>query len=163
MNGITMQYQLNTLGGARVFKRMENADTLPLMDEIGAHLLFSTMMNFENEQTPEGEPWKQSIRAERDGGKTLQDRGHLRDSHTYIPSSDQVEIGSNWISAAIHHKGGEIRAKNGGKLKFKIGDRWVQTDSVEIPARPALGIGPDDPAEIDDIVQEFYQGVINGH
>ncbi len=158
-----MQYQLNTLGASKVFKRLQTADTTPLMEDIGEHLLFSTLMNFENEQTPEGEPWKPSIRAEEEGGKTLQDKGHLRDSYTYLAGSDQVEVGSDMIYAAIQHEGGEIRAKNGGNLRFKIGDRWVQTASVEIPARPALGIGPDDPAEIDALVQDFYQGLINEH
>ena len=163
MNGITLQYQLNTFAAAKMLRRMEQVDTTPLMEEIGEQLLFSTLMNFENEQTPEGEPWAPSIRAENEGGKTLQDRGHLRDSYTYQASSDQVEVGSNMIYAAIHHEGGEIRAKNGGNLRFKVGDRWVQKPKVEIPARPALGIGPDDTHEIDEIVQNFYQEVINGY
>lgn len=147
--------------------RIEDAvswDDLPvqqLLDDIGFYLLNTTLERFEAEETPEGESWEKSYRADKDGGKTLQDKGHLRDSYTYnlFGGEEGVEVGSNLIYAAIHHEGGEIKGKN-GKLKFRIGNSWVQKEKVVIPARPALGINSDDEQEIlaitEDLVKQTY-------
>lgn len=160
MTGIAIRTRLENFDKAEdLFRRLETANTQPLMEDIGDYVLSETLLNFDAEQTPEGEAWPQSIRAKEEGGKTLQDRGHLRDSYTYAASATEVAIGSNMIYAAIHHNGGTIRAKS-GNLKFKIGDRWVQKKQVDIPARPALGLNEHMHADIGDQVLDFYRELV---
>lgn len=164
MSGLQFDYTLNMLGTQQLFNRLERADQTLLLGEIGEQLLQATLMRFDAEETPDGDKWEPSYRATAEGGKTLQDRGHLRDSYVYQVGGDYVEIGSDMIYAAIHHFGGLIKPKQpGGKLKFKVGDRFAQVDQVEIPARPALGLNDNDAGDIDEIVRDFYQELINGH
>ena len=40
-----------------------NRDTTPMMDEIGAAMVASTQLRFEDERDPDGNPWPPSIRA----------------------------------------------------------------------------------------------------
>ena len=164
MSGIGLQYTVHNVMPKQMFRRLEGADTFALMAEIGEFQLSQTLLNFQNTQTPDGDLWDESGRAKSEGGKTLTDRGHLRDSYTYNVngSGDEVEIGSNMIYAAIHHHGGVIEAKDDGHLHFKVGDRWVKKRKVEIPARPALGLNDESREGIDEIVQDFYQELIRG-
>ncbi len=161
MSGIALSYNIDLHKVQAMYGELSRADHVGLLSDIGAYMLSETQLNFDQEQTPEGEAWTDSSRA----GKTLQDRGHLRDSYTYNVSlsGESVEIGSNLQYAAIHHEGGTIKAKNGGYLKFKIGDEWVQVKQVEIPARPALGITPEYEDEIGHLVNDFYEGIVNGY
>lgn len=163
MTGIRLDYDLNVELPLNRLQALSQADESELLEQIGEQLLQATLLRFDAEETPDGDAWEPSYRAKTEGGKTLQDHGHLRDSYTYQVSDGSVAIGSDMIYAAIHHEGGVIKAKASGKLKFKVGDRWVQTDQVEMPARPALGISADDEADIDEIVRDFYQELINGH
>lgn len=145
MSGIVLHAQLRDFGiPARVLRHLADADTEPLMEEIGEYVLSQTLLNFAQEKTPDGERWKPSRRAERDGGKTLQDRGHLRDSYAYEASRRKVDIGSNMIYAAIHHFGG--KAGRGKK--------------ATIDPRPALGITDTDRAEIGAQVLDFYRRLV---
>lgn len=145
MTGIVLHTELRDFGvPERVLRRLADADTEPLMAEIGEYVLSQTLRNFDQEQTPDGERWTPSKRAERDGGKTLQDKGHLRDSYAYEASRDSVEIGSNIIYAAIHHVGGKA-----GRNR-----------SVTIEPRPALGITEEDRAEIGEQTLDFYRRLV---
>lgn len=47
-----------------------------------------------------------------------------------------ARVSNPMVYASIHQFGGKIEAKNGGKLKFQIGERWVAVERVEMPARP---------------------------
>jgi len=131
------------------------ADLTPLMDEIGASLVSSVQHRFEGGRGPGGVAWPQSGRAKAEGGQTLIDRGHLRDSITHRPGRDQVEIGTNLVYAGIHQFGGRIQAKSAAALKFRIGDRWISKKAVDIPARPFLGVDDEDAAEISAIVGDW--------
>jgi len=66
--------------------------------------------------------------------------GTLRKSITYKMRKNPVmaSVGTNLVYAPIHEYGGTIRAKGSGYLRFKMGDKWVTTKSVKIPARPYL-------------------------
>ncbi len=145
MAAIALNVNFNNLDlPPRVLMGLARANTEPMFDDIGDYLLSETLINFDREQTPEGEPWTPSQRAASTGGKTLQHKGHLRDSYVYDARPDQVEIGSNLIYSAIHHYGGE--AGRGG--------------SVEIDPRPALGITPEMENEIGDIAVDFYRRLL---
>lgn len=142
MSGLGMRVTLQNMDlSKQMLRRLERANTQPLMDEIGDVVLSETLINFDLEQTPEGEDWTPSQRAKSKGGKTLQDSGRLRDSYVYDAQRDQVEIGSNTIYSLIHHAGG------------KAG----RNQSVDLPARPALGITNELESEIGDITLDFYR------
>jgi len=162
MTGIRLESDFAGLGiPQQLFKDLSRIDTQPLMDEVGDYLLSETLLNFQNTQTPEGQTWKKSRRAEDEGGKTLTDYGHLRDSYTYNASSDSVEVGSALVYAAIHHNGGTIEAKTSKGLKFKIGDSWITKQSIEMPARPALGLTDAYQTEIGQMAIAFHLRVFN--
>ena len=139
-------------GLARLLARGENL--APAMDEIGNMLVNSVLSRFQTRNGPDGKPWKPSIRALTEGGVTLTDRGHLRDSITHRTGPDSVEVGTNLTYAAIHQFGGTIKAKTARGLKFRIGDRWSTKQSVDIPARPFLGLDAGDRDEITEILRD---------
>lgn len=159
MAGVSLRYDLSGLKNAnrQLAKMLRRAgDLTPLMDVIGARLVTSTQHRFEAGRGPDGEPWQPSIRAKAQGGRTLVDRGHLRDSVTHEPTSDAVAVGSNLVYAAIHQLGGTVQARADGYLTMKIpGVGWRRKKSVEIPARPFLGLDPDDEAMIAEEVQDY--------
>ncbi|MBU6167192.1 MAG: phage virion morphogenesis protein [Alphaproteobacteria bacterium] len=128
--------------------------TVPLR-AVADYMRTATVERFEDERGPDGQPWKKSQRAITDGGLTLTDRGHLRQSITAASDARQAIAGTNLIYAAIHQFGGTIRAKGaagGGAraLRTPFGPRG----SVTIPARPFLGFGPVDVAEIEAMLTD---------
>jgi phage virion morphogenesis protein len=128
--------------------------TVP-MRAIADYMRTATVERFEDERGPDGQRWKPSQRAIEDGGLTLTDRGHLRQSITAASDATTALAGTNLVSAAIHQFGGTIRAKGGaggGKraLKTPFGPRG----SVTMPARPFLGFSPVDVGEIDAILTD---------
>jgi phage virion morphogenesis protein len=132
------------MGVADVMQRLSSADKQELADNIGALVVDQTLFRFDSETDPDGNKWIPSQRAEATGGKTLQQRGHLRDSITYIVgmAGEQIEIGSNMIYAAIHQFGG------------------IATDYVALDARTYLGINQQDGNDIGDLVNQFYEGLL---
>lgn len=142
MSGISLNYHIDMEQPVRAFEALGSVERLDLMNQIGELVLAETMVNFELEQAPDGTPWSPSLR----DGKTLQDAGHLRDSITYLSSTQDVEIGSSMEYAAIHQFGGEAGRKNA---------------RVTIEARPYLGITADMQVQIGDLVIDFYDEVMN--
>jgi phage virion morphogenesis protein len=142
MTGVALNYKIDFSDPIRALEQLRGADRRLLAAEIGDYVVSETLLNFENQQTPEGESWEPSLRAQEEGGKTLQDFGHLRDSYTYAVAlnGDSVEIGSNMIYAAIHHFGGEA-----GRNK-----------AVTLPARTALGLTPEMETEIELMTIDFF-------
>ncbi len=132
------------------------AATLPLMRAIGGFVRDATRRRFRDQVTPDGRPWKPSLRAQLQGGVTLTDRGLLRDSYIDRATPTEVQVGTNDIRAAIHHFGGVIRAKGSGALRFSLpGGGFATVKSVTMPARPALGVNDADRTEISALVQDF--------
>ncbi|PZO88609.1 MAG: phage virion morphogenesis protein [Sphingomonas sanxanigenens] len=139
---------------ARLLER--NEDLHPLMDVIGQSLETSTDMRFEDERGPDGRPWKKSIRAEQQGGKTLTDSTRLRMSITHEATADEVRVGTNVIYARPHQFGAKISGK-GGRLRFQLagGLGFRSPESVIIPARPFLGVSTDDETEILALAEDY--------
>lgn len=144
--------QLQDLGVQQTLAGLDAraGDLSPLMDDIGAHLEQMARDRIENTNVgPDGQPWPVSLRAELDGGKTLFESGQLAASLTHLAGRDFAQIGSNLIYAGVHQEGAIITGKNGGPLVFKLADgQLVEVQSVEIPARPYLGVSEDDQEEI---------------
>ena len=135
-----------------------------LYDDIGALLVAATQENFDQEQAPGGSPWPQSIRARTEGGKTLTDTARLKNSITHEAGDSAVAVGTNLIYAAIHQTGGTIRAKTSKGLRFRMGGNggWITKQSVSLPARPFLGLGPDDEEAIIETAGDWLAGKFGG-
>ncbi len=151
MSSIRVEIDPELLGRLR---SLEEADTAATMAAVGEAIRTSTLERFDTGKDPEGRAWKKSIRAQQDGGKTLSKSRDLATSIHVESSAKGVEVGTNKEYAAIHQFGGTIRAKNDGLLKFKIGDQWISKRSIEMPARPYLGITDEDMQEIMHIIEE---------
>lgn len=104
--------------------------------EIGEYFVGEVMDNLRRQTLFDGSPMPQSQAAIKRAGKTLIDKGHLRDSYVYQLTSGGVEVGSSRIYAAIHHFGGAT-----GR-----GHKTI------LPARPVLGLTSDGESEIGDIL-----------
>ncbi len=142
-----------TLGG--LIAGFENLE--PLAEIFGGYLESSTLERFESETAPDGSRWSKSLRAEAEGGQTLNKDGGLKASIHAEPANGSVRWGSNKIYARMMNDGGVIRAKGGGKLKFNLpgGLGFRSVDQVTIPARPFLGINAEDEAELVNLAEEY--------
>lgn len=146
MAGVRLDYRLEDKQVINALKRMEAFNARPMFDEIGGYLDSSVTQRFKDGVGPDGIAWEESERAKNEGGKTLVDFGHLRDSVTsfiYLDGSG-LEHGSDMVYAAIQQFGGKA-----GRNK-----------SVELVERPFIGIDADDEDEINAIVGDFVQQVM---
>ncbi|WP_130472361.1 phage virion morphogenesis protein [Candidatus Magnetaquicoccus inordinatus] len=117
----------------------QGADMSAAFREIAGVMADSVEENFAREGRP---PWNRSIRAEREGGKTLQDSGRLAASINARSSSESAAVGTNLIYAAIHQFGGQA-----GRNK-----------RVTIPPRPFLAIQDEEMGEVMDIINRHLLG-----
>lgn len=147
MSGLELKFKIKDFKTVALLQGLEDLDARPMFDEIGSYAISETTRRFQESIDVDGNQLKPSKRALEEGGKTLIDHGHLRDSYTYnvFLSGDGVEVGSDLIYSGIHHYGGNA-GRNG---------------SVEIDPRPVLGINEDDEQEIDDIAFDFLQRQLN--
>lgn len=152
---VTLHVQDNLPKLQPLFAKLKElgAHPQPLLKKIAFYGENSTRGRFDTETDPDGNKWKESLRARLAGGKTLTKDGHLGDSITSDADDNKAEWGSNRIYAAIHQFGGTIEPKSAKALHFQIpGIGWVMSKQVTLPARPYLGISSDDQEEILDIV-----------
>ncbi|MDD5274380.1 MAG: phage virion morphogenesis protein [Methylovulum sp.] len=111
----------------------------PALDEIGATIAASVMLNFTGQHDPDGNAWEplsEATLANRRGGEgqILRDTGRLNRSITHNVSDQSVEIGTDVVYANMMQFGGK-------KADFP----WLWGD---IPERPFVGISEEDKAEI---------------
>lgn len=118
----------------------------PLLDDIGAAMVNQTLLRFDSARDPDGVSWIPSIRAMLEGGKTLQDDGHLRGSITHNVTVDGVEWGSDKVYALIH------------QLSGKTG----RNQSVTIDARRYLGISNLDEDIIGESALSYLTEALHG-
>jgi len=117
-----------------------------LLDMLGGMVAEQTKERIATEKTsPDGAPWKPNRR----GGDILVLEGHLLSSIDHQVSGNQAEVGSAMVYAAIHQHGGTIKAKSAKKLAFSAGNQMFFVDSVDIPARPYLGLSGGNIAELE--------------
>ncbi len=132
-----------------------------LMKAIGRALESSTKRRFRAGLGPDGTPWKPSLRVKLRGGKTLLDRGRLRDSISSDGDDERAIVGTNLIYARIQQLGGVIEPKNAKALRFEIpGLGWRMVRRVTLPARPYLGVSDDDRVEIADQVASYLRRAV---
>ncbi|HRQ82149.1 MAG TPA: phage virion morphogenesis protein [Azospirillaceae bacterium] len=179
MTGASLTIALDVQPMARLFARLAAAgvDLAEPLADIAGHLERATQRRFETGRDPAGAAWKPSARAAKTGGKTLVWRGHLRDSITSESDGMTARVGTNVDYAAIHQFGGRIEKKARiqtlyvNKARAEAGD-WrfvrsaksdfaydvkVKAHAVTMPARPFLGLGPDDHPAIADILMDHLR------
>ncbi|MFR1008017.1 MAG: phage virion morphogenesis protein [Ruminococcus sp.] len=93
------------------------------------------------------------------GGLTLTMTGQLKSSINARATEEGAEVGTNLVYAATHQFGASgrvIRAKNKPYLAFEYHGRTIRKKqvTVNIPARPFLGISDEDRQEIKSLVEE---------
>jgi len=147
MSGIQATYQIDDREVLQALDRLGHFKAREMFDDIGGYLNSETERRFDESIDWQGQPLEPSERALREGGKTLIDYGHLRDSYTYqlFLDGSGLEWGSDMVYAAIHHFGGET----GRNL------------ATELPPRPIIGINADDEEEIGFIVRDFIARELN--
>lgn len=138
------------------------SDDQPLLRAIGTGLVEVTRDRFASGTDPQGQPWaplNPLYAATKRGPGILREsamRGGLMASVTFDTAPGQLRVGTNKIYAGVHQFGGTILPKAKRALAFRIGGEFIVARSVTIPARPFLGIGPED----EDMILDVTEGVI---
>jgi phage virion morphogenesis protein len=131
------------------------ADLTPANRSIGEYMLRRTRHRFDTQISPDGTPWKtlaaSTIKAKRRRQQTgkpyrtnaspeaiLKDTFTLRDSITYLPTSDSVVIGTN-IQYGIYPQSDQPRTR--------------------VPYRPFLGLDDADRSEIVAIIGDYLDSL----
>lgn len=115
------------------------SDLTGLMDVIGAALVSSAQGRFENAAGPDGLPWRPSLRAMTQRGRTLLDSGRLRQSLSHRPSRAQVEVGTNVLYAGVHQFGAARRRCRPGPSAPRRRARAAPRTAAPCRARPWHG------------------------
>lgn len=175
MAGVTFSAKFDDEGLSRKVARYAalGRPLLPLARAIGVVLVRGTQDRFRAGQDPAGQAWEplttltQSMKR---GPGILREagmRGGLMGSITFRADAGlgnaTVQVGTNKIYGAVHQFGAEIRAKNpSGLLIFRTarGQAFGAAPSVQIPARPYLGLSADDRAAMKRVVGNFYRRAI---
>ncbi len=154
-----MKINIKPEGVSRLKQRLNaKANSLlnlqPLWQLVGMYVQKQTIKErFDKEQAPDGTKWKplsparikQRMRRHKTGQmKILQDVGELRRSVQYEAGQNYVRIGSNLKYARIHQFGGTIHFKK-------------RKGSVTIPARPYLGVTPNERKHINDLFKAYLK------
>jgi phage gpG-like protein len=162
-------YHIRTTGQSEIERQLfslVNAleDPSPLMETIGFYGEASTLERFETETGPDGQRWPDSIRVQREGGKTLTDQAILKNSITSESGKYHAAWGTNLIYAGTHQNGATIRPKNGEHLSFRLpgGLGFRKVEAVEIPKREFLGISSEDGTEIIHLAEDYAMDAAPG-
>lgn len=139
---IELQYHFDDKAIRAVEKRLLQAVSNPkkAYSEIGGYLVSQVKRRFKQGVDVNERPLIPSQRALDQGGKTLVDHGHLRDSYLAQTFSAGVTVGSGLVYAAIHHFGGLAGRKS---------------RRVAMPARPVLGVNDQDASAIVQIMHRY--------
>lgn len=158
MSGVALEIRDSELDAAlAALDGMANAPLEELAEGIGRLVQEQTRHRIETEKTsPAGEAWKPNHA----GTSILYASGMLSQSIDYIASSESVIVGSGLIYARIHQKGGKIVARNAKALMFQIGNGLVSVKSVNMPARPYLGLSSANRGDILDAARDWLSELV---
>jgi len=168
--GASVSFDLKEVDAVR--KMLANAslsaaDRGRLLQSIGVEMVEQTKERFELQRSPEGDTWKDLEQKTKDyyasqgwsARSTLVGEGMLRDSITSEVQGGawSVLVGAAKEYAAVHQFGAQIMPKS-AKALFVPG--YGMLKKVNIPARPYLGVSPDDAKAIEAAVANFLGGII---
>jgi phage gpG-like protein len=184
MASVAMRATFNDAPVRGMLARMATFGAAPLdrlYDAIGDAMVASTQLRFRGQHDPLGNPWKPSKRALKQHGKTLIESGHLLASitHNVLPGKG-VEWGSALTYSGIHQTGGDItihprsqriyrhirgntlepRFVKKSKSNFATWATISRSYTIHIPARPYLGVSPDDERTIQQLAVTHLQAEI---
>ena len=161
---------------------IDNRETLKLFREIGKKIVTSIKRNFDVGGRPD--KWKDSRRGSKyikgKKGKTLIDKGILRNSINYKIVGSTIKVGTNVVYGAFHHFGfdGTIDVlqhtrvikkafgKNvkSGEITITVPkDRATYQRKICMPARPFMMIQEEDKAIIMRMVAKYMKKIITIH
>lgn len=146
MSGATIE----VTGSAAVQRRLAElvariGSAAPLLETLGGAVESQTRRRLgHDKEGPDGQPWPDwspAYAATRHGGQhLLESTGTLIDSvHYMVQGTDRVAVGSGMVYAAIHQFGG------------------AEAGQPHLPARPWLGVGHDDEAEIEEVLGDWLK------
>lgn len=158
MSGVRVEGDIGRFQDA--IKNLSDIEMKELNQVLGEAVRTGTIERFENSEDPEGNRWRNSIRANTEGGKTLVQSAGLKNSIAVRATAKGFAVGTNKKYAAIHQFGGTIRAKSKKGLIFKINGKFARKQEVEIPARPFLGISDSDKKEVKSTMDEYMGELI---
>lgn len=148
MIGLNFAFDLSGLNALEA--RLTNL--APAMERIGVMLVHASRSAFFSESTVNGAPW-QPLAAMTQAQRSAQDYGaegpKLRRTETlmnsvavHLVSIDSVVVGTDLDYAAVHMTGRATGSAEGGPM----------------PARPFLGVGPDEEAAMALILEQHLSG-----
>ncbi|MCM2318064.1 MAG: phage virion morphogenesis protein [Pseudomonas sp.] len=172
----------NQLQVRRLFQEIRKlgGSLKPVLEDIAFLGENSTRARFRSQTGPDGERWKPSLRAQLAGGKTLTKDGHLGNSIASGATAREARWGTNRVYAAIHQLGGKIDIPARSQQAYfrqdartgLIGNRFVKKRrsnfaqwvtigpySIQMPARPFLGLSDTDRGDILDLVGEHLSNL----
>ena len=143
MFSVELKADTITSGLTRLAAQM--GDLSPVMEQIGEYLVRSTKKRFEKGESPEGVKWAANspvtLARKSNSSPLFGNSGDLRNLPAPDFGPDFVAIGTNRVYAAMMQFGG---------TKAKFPHLWGN-----IPARPFLGILPDDETNILALIADF--------
>lgn len=147
------------------------------LESVGDLLVGSAGRNFIGEHGPDGSPWtplrpatiRARTKARRSQIRILSESGTLAGSIHAEATDDEVRIGSAVPYAAIHQLGGTIRKDAGSRWmaarRFAKraerpdgAEKAIRAHTITIPARPFLGISPQDEVSILEMAERWLAG-----
>lgn len=151
----------------------------PAFRAIGEELINSTTERFDEQKDPDGNDWvaPKLLKVVVPGDKTyfvnnkttnriLHETARLRRSIVYQTTRNTLQVGSDVIYSAVHQFGATIKPLNvfgmltiplKRPLMTKVGKvTSVSYRKVRIPARPFLGITPENVTEMIGIMSDFF-------
>jgi len=159
MSGSSIRLDGDTSRLLRKLKSFSDIDKKKINNVLGEAMVTSTNERFKLGKDPQGRKWKTSIRAEEEGGKTLIKSAVLKNSIHSQADASSFAVGTNVKYGATHKFGDKrtIRARNKKTLRFKVDGQWISKKkvTVNIPARPFLGLSDDDMREIKATVEDI--------
>lgn len=148
MAGVQVELTLQGIeGAARALGQLAETDIEDLAFDVGALLESSTQERIASEKAaPDGtpwDPWSASYARTRKASQSLlvQSNDLLTATQNYTTGTT-VRVGNNLVYGAIHQMGGEIE------------NAWGRGITVEMPARPYLGLSPADTRAIEDLIAD---------
>lgn len=181
---LTFDYQdaLNTL----LRTQAALADPAPLLADMGEKLLEFHQQRFNEQKSPDGEPWKILSnrywywkRRHKSGNvdKVLTLDGHLRNTLRWQINANELLFGTDRIYGAVHQFGATIeiaarsqqayyRQKKNGEIdnrfvrKSKSNfSQWhtIPAHQVTIPARPWLGVSAEQGERLVEMARNYLQ------
>lgn len=167
---ITIEVTTDTLSPALAEAQRALTDLTPLMQDIGDLMVYRTEENFTAGTAPDGTAWAPRSQTTLDAyarrkppvvpkGGPLRLADTLKQSISYEVGADHVDWGSNMIYAAVMQFG-KAQGAFGARIgKDKNGrDHFMTIPWGDIPARPFLGIGPDDESAIVETIEDYLSG-----